>query len=66
MRGIDFRDISHLMVDAVLMSEFNQPYSEIDNIPTETVIFLLRLAEAKGDYHEAEVKKMKGKNKGRR
>jgi len=64
MRGVHFQDINHHLIDAVLMSRYKQPYSEIDNIPTETVIFLIRLIEAETEYEEAEMKKIKNK-KGR-
>ncbi len=47
------------------MSKYNQPYSEINEIPTETVMFLLRMAEAEADYQKAEMDKLKNK-KGRR
>lgn len=63
MRGVHFQDINHHLVDAILMSRYNQPYSEIDDIPTETVIFLMRLIEAENDYEESEIKKIKNKNK---
>lgn len=59
MRGAKFLDISHHIIDAILMREYHQPYSEIENIPTESVIFLLRFIEAKAMYEEAELKKAK-------
>lgn len=61
MRGAKFLDIGPHIIDATLMSKYNQPYSEIDEIPTETVIFLLRLAEAQAGYEESEIKKAKGR-----
>lgn len=61
MRGVHFLELNPLMIDSVLMSKYNQPYSELDEIPTKTVILLLRLAEAESDYIEAEIKKGKGK-----
>lgn len=48
------------------MSKYKQPYSEIDEIPTELVIFLVRLLEAKSQYEESEIKKSMSKAKGRR
>jgi hypothetical protein len=65
MRGAKFLDINHHVIDAVLMSKYKQAYSAIDDIPTETVIFLLRFLEAQGDYQEAEMKKLQAK-KGKR
>jgi len=51
------------MIDAILMSRYNQPYSEIDEMPTEEVIFLLRLIEAEEAFEKAEMKKLKKKGK---
>lgn len=63
MRGINFLDVNHHVIDSVLMSKYNQPYSEIAEIPLESVIFLMRLAEAEGDFQESEMKKMKAKQR---
>ena len=61
MRGVNFLDTAPMVVDGMLMSKYNQLYSEIDNIPTKTVIFLMRLAEAEDAHQEAQMKKLKNK-----
>ena len=67
MRGISFSDTNLYLAQSILMSRYNQQYSEIDNIPSKTVLFLLNLAENEDLYQQAEMKKAKArmKNKGR-
>ena len=67
MRGVSFRDTNLYLAQSVLMSKYNQQYSEIENIPLKTVMFLLHLANAEGQYQESEMKKAQAKikNKGR-
>ena len=48
------------------MSRYNQPYSELENIPLKTAIFLIRLAEAEDKYTKQKIKQSKNKGKGRR
>ena len=67
MRGVSFRDTDVYLAQSVLMSKYNQQYSEIENMPLKTVLFLLNLAYAEGQYQETEMKKTQAKikNKGR-
>lgn len=48
------------------MGRYNQPYSEIENIPLKTSLFLLRLAEAEDQYTKQKIEQAKMKNKGRK
>lgn len=48
------------------MARYNQPYSEIKNIPLKTAQFLLRLAEAEDQYIKQKMEQAKMKNKGRK
>lgn len=68
MRGVSFPDMVEYLAQAVLMGKYNQPFSELDNIPLKTAMFLLRLSEAEGKYQESEMKKSESrmKNRGRR
>ena len=59
MRGVSFRDTELYLAQSVLMSKYNQQYSEIADIPLEMVLFLLHMAEAEGKYQESEIKKAK-------
>lgn len=63
MRGVKVLDTNPYLVDAILMSRYNQSYSEIENMPTELVLFLIRLLEAETKYEESEMKKIKGRQK---
>jgi len=47
------------------MSKYHQQYSELENIPVDEVLFLIRLSEAEAQYQEAEMKKMKANKKNR-
>ena len=66
MRGVSFNDTNLYLAQSVLMSKYNQQYSEIENIPVKTVMFLLCLAEAEGQYQESEMKKAQAKIKNKR
>lgn len=66
MRGVSFNDTNLYLAQSVLMSKYNQQYSEIANIPLNTVLFLLHLAVAEGEHQKSENKKMKNKMKKRR
>lgn len=66
MRGRNFPDTVLDTVYATLMARYNQPYSEIENIPLKTSLFLLRLAEAEDQYIKQKVEQAKMKNKGRK
>jgi len=48
------------------MARYNQPYSEIKNLPYKTVLFLLRLIEAEDQYTEQKIEQAKAKNKGKK
>jgi len=61
VRGVKVLDTNPYLVDAILMSRYNQPYSEIENMPTELVLFLIRLIEAESKFEESEMKKIKSK-----
>ena len=65
MRGISFRETDFHVAESILMSRYNQQYSEIKDIPLKKVLFLLNLAMAEDQYQEAEAKKLKAKTKGR-
>lgn len=67
VRGRGYRDTDLYVAQSILMSKYNQQYSEIDNIPLKTVLFLLNLTNSERQYEEAEMKKAKAKmkNKGR-
>ena len=65
MRGVSFRDMDSYLARSVLMSKYNQQYSEIDNMSFKMVLFLLHLAEAEGQFEKSEMKKAKGKMKRR-
>lgn len=64
MRGGIIPELSSLVTEAILMSEYHQQYSELDKIPIETVIFLLRLLENQKIYENQQMKK--NYNKGKR
>lgn len=57
MRGGIIPELSSLVTQAVLMREYHQQYSELDDMPIETVIFLLRLLENQKIYEEQQIKK---------
>ena len=63
MRGVTFSDTAEYLAQAVLMGKYNQPFSELENIPLRTALFLLRLSEAEGKYQESEMKKNESKIK---
>lgn len=65
MRGERQIGTELLVAQSVLMSKYNQQYSEIKDIPLKTVLFLLHLASAEGEYEKAEAKKLKSKIKSR-
>ena len=65
MRGRPFSDTNRYIAEAVLMSRYNQPYSEIENMSTKTILFMLKLAEAEDFYQKKEMEKLKNKGKGR-
>ena len=66
MRGRPFSDTNRYIAEAVLMSRYNQPYSEIKDMSTKTVMFMLKLAEAEDFYQQKEIDKMKSRGKGRK
>jgi len=66
MRGVSFSDTREYLAQAVLMEKYNQPFSEIKNIPLKTAMFLLRLSEAEGQYQESEIKKRTAQMKSKR
>jgi len=45
------------------MQEYHQQYSELDSMPIETVIFLLRLLENQKIYEKQEMEKSRYKGK---
>lgn len=45
------------------MSHYNQPYSELKDIPLKRVMFYVSLYEAEQDYLEQEQEKLKAKLK---
>jgi hypothetical protein len=47
------------------MGRYNQPYSEIKDMPIKTVLFLLRLAEAEEFLQKKEMEKLKNKSRGK-
>ena len=59
MRGSSYRETDLYVVQAVLMAKYNQPYSEIKNIPLKTALFLLNLVGAEEAYQKSEMKKAK-------
>ena len=63
MRGVSFRDMDLYVAQSILMSKYNQQYSEIKDIPLKMVLFLLNLASAEDKYQEAEMKKAQAKMK---
>ena len=65
MRGVSFRDMDLYVAQSILMSKYNQQYSEIDNIPSKVVLFLINLYSAENQYEKAEMEKAKKKSKGR-
>jgi len=42
-----------------MMARYNQPYSEVKDMPLKTVLFLLRLAEAEDMKIKADMDKAK-------
>lgn len=66
MRGRNYPDTILETTYAILMARYNQPYSEIKDIPLKTAMFFLRLAEAEDQYTEQKIKQAKMKNKGRK
>lgn len=66
MRGRPFSDTNRYVAEALLMSRYNQQYSELKDIPTKTILFMLRLAEAEDFYQKKEIEKIKNKSKGRK
>lgn len=65
MRGRPFSDTNRYIAEATLMARYNQPYSEIKDMPLKTIMFMLRLAEAEDFYQKKEMEKLKSKSKGR-
>lgn len=63
MRGGSYSDTALLVAQSILMSKYNQQYSEIKDIPMKTVIFLLQLYNAEAEYEAAESKKLMSKIK---
>lgn len=45
------------------MAKYNQPYSEIKNIPIQTLLFLIRLSEAEDMKMKIDMEKAKSKIK---
>lgn len=66
MRGRPFSDTNDYITEAILMARYNQPYSEIKDMPLRTILFMLRLAEAEDFYQKKEMEKMKNKGRGRK
>lgn len=66
MRGRPFSETDRHVAESILMSRYNQSYSEIKDIPIKTILFILRLAEAEDLYQKKEMEKLKNKGKGRK
>lgn len=64
MRGGVIPELATLVTESILMREYHQQYSELDAMPIETVIFLLRLLENQQLYEKQEYEK--ASKKGRR
>ena len=65
MRGINFPDTNRYVAESLLMKRYNQPYSEIKDMPLKTILFLIRLAEAEDMKTKADMDKAKAKIKKR-
>lgn len=65
MRGGVFPELSEDYIKAVLMSRYNQQYSELDDMSYKTVVFLLRLAENEDIYIKQKINQAKAKSKGK-
>lgn len=63
MRGIAKPSVSDSIVEAVLMARYNQPYSEIQNIPLLKCMFFVRLAEAEDEYTKQKIEKQQKESK---
>jgi len=64
-------DYAPHVAKSIMMSRYNQPYSEIKDIPYSDLLFFLRLVEAEDQYTKNEMDKQKAetnkmKNKMRR
>jgi len=65
-------DYTDKVAKSIMMSRYNQPYTEIEKIPYINLLFFLRLVEAEEIYNkqetdkmESEIKRMKSKMRNR-
>jgi len=49
------------VADSIMMSRYNQPYSEIKDIPYTDLLFFLRLVEAEDQFTQNEMDEQKVK-----
>lgn len=59
MRGSDAGAYTDQMIEAILMSRYNQQYSEIQEMPLSKILFFIRLAEAEDQLEKQEAEKQK-------
>ena len=63
MRGSPADEYTDEMIEAILMSRYNQSFSEIQEMPLTKIMFFIRLAEAEDEYEKQELRKQQAKSK---
>jgi hypothetical protein len=54
VRGSQELDVNVEMIEAIMMSRYNQQFSELQNIPLRNMMFYVELYQAENQYIEQE------------